>query len=239
MRSLVKFLVVAAFAVLLASPFLPDVIHIPQGWLPRLPRLEVARSGMVGGQEPATEAAAQPDTAAIQVPAVAVEPAPRRAHVVRRHTRRVARNAAHELPLEDPPAEESSFEREHTATLVPVRVFTEVRLSSPASGAPSAPASSGAREVTPSASEARSGDRWPLLCGEVVDASGAAIEDARVRLDANSLVERTDRRGRFCLACPVNRLTLTVEAEGHGTVTYAVELDGATTQVRITLPLSH
>jgi hypothetical protein len=72
-----------------------------------------------------------------------------------------------------------------------------------------------------------------------VDASGAAIEDARVRLDANSLVERTDRRGRFCLACPVNRLTLTVEAEGHGTVTYAVELDGATTQVRITLPLSH
>ncbi|TMA24633.1 MAG: carboxypeptidase regulatory-like domain-containing protein [Deltaproteobacteria bacterium] len=89
------------------------------------------------------------------------------------------------------------------------------------------------------ASEARSGDRWPLLCGEVVDASGAAIEDARVRLDANSLVERTDRRGRFCLACPVNRLTLTVEAEGHGTVTYAVELDGATTQVRITLPLSH
>ena len=147
MRSLVKFLVVAAFAVLLASPFLPDVIHIPQGWLPRLPRLEVARSGMVGGQEPATEAAAQPDTAAIQVPAVAVEPAPRRAHVVRRHTRRVARNAAHELPLEDPPAEESSFEREHTATLVPVRVFTEVRLSSPASGAPSAPASSGAREL--------------------------------------------------------------------------------------------
>jgi len=80
---------------------------------------------------------------------------------------------------------------------------------------------------------------WSLLCGEVVDESGAGIEGARVQLEAPVLITRTDHAGKFCLSCPVGKRTLRVEIAGHGTATREVELVGASAQVRIALPTTH
>ena len=69
----------------------------------------------------------------------------------------------------------------------------------------------------------------------VVDASGAGVDGADVRIESTDITERTDKYGRFCLASPTRKLTLLVGASGRDSVRYAVELEGRNTQVSVTL----
>jgi len=117
---------------------------------------------------------------------------------------------------------------EHSTTFVPVSVKTEVRLSSsqPSSQASSPPAPAADTAGDPS---------LPLLCGEVVDESGAPIEGARVQVMVPALTIRTDKRGRFCVALPAGERTFLVDAAGFQAVTRGVELSGATFETHVTL----
>jgi len=106
-------------------------------------------------------------------------------------------------------------------TIIPVRVSKTVRLSSPPSRKPPEP---------------EGDEQWPLLCGEVIDSEGHPVEGARVQLASFALTVRTDRRGRFCVACPPGVRALRVEATGFPVVNRTVELSGELVETRIALP---
>jgi hypothetical protein len=126
----------------------------------------------------------------------------------------------------------------HSMTFVPVQVKTEVRLSSTAPTSPSQPA--GAATAAAADTVGDVGDQaMPLLCGEVVDESGAPIEGARIQLTSPPLTIRTDKRGRFCVSCPAGERTFLVDAPGFAAVTRGVELTGPTFETHITLTAVH
>jgi len=223
MRSLVKVLVITLLVGFVGAQFLPDVIHVPKRWPPRFPRVEFVHEhpDTVPVPVPAPVATAPPDTVAPQLPPVAAAPsldAAKAARDAKRAARRV-KPKPKALPEED-----GWNATEPTAMIVPVRITTEVELSGDSERTP-----------TPPAPEPKAGEEWPLVCGQVVDASGAAVENAEVRIESTDITERTDKNGRFCLACPTRKLSLLVGADGHDSVHYAVELEGLTTQVRVTL----
>lgn len=89
--------------------------------------------------------------------------------------------------------------------------------------------SGGARAI-PTGEEA-----WPLLCGEVVDESGAPVTGARILLADLDVGARTDRRGRFCLAAPPGDRTLSVVALGFATQRRAVSVANGAPDVRMVL----
>jgi len=128
-----------------------------------------------------------------------------------------ASTAASSAPVQVTP----SLVPDSPATIIPVRVSKTVRLSSPASRRPPEP---------------EGDEQWPLLCGEVTDSEGHPVEGARVQLLSFSLTVRTDRRGRFCVACPPGVRALRVEASGFPAVNRTVELSGELVETRITLP---
>ena len=107
------------------------------------------------------------------------------------------------------------------ATIIPVRITKSVRLSNPPARKPPEP---------------EGDEQWPLLCGEVIDSEGRPVEGARVQLVSFSLTVRTDRRGRFCVACPPGVRSLRVEATGLRVVNRTVELSGEMVETRIALP---
>lgn len=76
---------------------------------------------------------------------------------------------------------------------------------------------------------------WPLLCGVVLDASGAAVAGARVSLADLDLAGRTDRRGHFCLAAPPGERTLTVAAQGFATARKLVSLEAQGLELQVLL----
>jgi hypothetical protein len=118
---------------------------------------------------------------------------------------------------------------ENSMTFVPVQVKTEVRLS------PTQPTAT----APPAAADTAGDAAMPLLCGEVVDETGAPIEGARVQLTAPPLTVRTDKRGRFCVACPAGERTFLVDAPGFTPVTRGVELTGATFETHVSLSPTH
>jgi hypothetical protein len=128
-----------------------------------------------------------------------------------------ASTAASPAPVEASP----TLVPDSPATIIPVRVSKTVRLSSPASRKPPEP---------------EGDERWPLLCGEVIDAAGHPVEGARVQLVSFRLTVRTDRRGRFCVACPPGVHSLRVEASGLPVVNRTVALSGELVETRIALP---
>jgi hypothetical protein len=129
-----------------------------------------------------------------------------------------------------PPAEEHvTYGEDHPVTIVPVQVKTEVNL------APTAPAKPAPQAA---ASDSGSDDALPLLCGEVVDESGAPVEGARVTIAALSLSVRTDKRGHFCVACAPGERSLVVEMPGYAPATRAVTLTGPMVETRITLAVA-
>jgi len=251
-------------AVLLATPFLPDVIRIPlpERWPPRLPRIEFVRRGGApvdpaaerrGGEfglasrtavEPVTvrEPAADAGKPAEGGRATATPPAPPASVAGREpESRSASATAASSNPdgrqaegpgtrvepvRRDGPAEpEPAFVPDHPATVIPVRVRTTVQ---------SAPEP--VRRPAPVASEPESDETWPLLCGEVLQADGTPVEGARVQLVAPALAVRTDRRGRFCIACPAGTRAFRIEVAGRPVATRTVELSGTTFETRVTLP---
>jgi hypothetical protein len=230
MRSLVKVLVITLLVGYVGAQFLPDVIHVPKRWPPRFPRVEFVHEHP--DTVPAPVATAPPDTMAPQLPPVAAAPSLDAAKAAREAKRDEARalaamrraKAKARAKSQALPEEDGWNATEPTAMVVPVHITTEVELSGDSERIP-----------TPPAPEPKAGDEWPVLCGQVVDASGAAVEGADVRIESSDTSERTDHDGRFCLASPTRKVTLLVGAEGRDSVRYAVELDGRTTQVHITL----
>jgi len=227
MRSVVKVLVIVLLAGFVGAQFFPDVIHVPDRWPPRLPRVEFVRESAIPPPVPAPVVVAAPETTAVQLPPVAAAPTLDAAKAARDAKRAEVRRVkpkrkpkTQELPEEDG----AFFSTEPTAMIVPVRITTSVELTG------------SSREIpTPTAPEIKTGDEWPVVCGEVVDANGAGVNGADVRIEGTDVTERTDPHGRFCFPSPVRKLTLLVGADGRDTVRYAVELEGRTTQVRVTL----
>lgn len=224
MRSLVKVLVITLLVGFVGAQFLPDVIQVPKRWPPRFPRVEFVHEHPDTVPAPIPVATAPPDTVAPQLPPVAAAPSLDAAKAARDAKRAAARRARLKAKSQALPEEDGWNATEPTAMIVPVRVTTEIELSGDSERIP-----------TPPAPEPKAGDEWPVLCGQVVDASGAAVAGADVRIESTDITERTDHDGRFCLACPTRRLTLLVGADGRDSVRYAAELEGRTTQVRITL----
>jgi len=224
MRSLIKVVAITIVTLVVASQFFPDIVRIPDRWRPHLPRVEFVRHDAEVSPPPPPIAAAvavpvpapapRPDTiVAPPPPPVAAVPEKPKHKAVKR-----ARPKVQEIPEED-----SNYGTEPTAMIVPVRVTTEIELSDTS------------RIPTPAAPEVKSGEDWPLVCGDVVDGSGAGVEGAQITIESTDLGERTDPKGRFCLACPARKVTLLVAAPGRDSVRYAVELEGHTTQVHVTV----
>ncbi len=219
---------------LLVSPFLPEVIRIPvpERWLPRLPRVEFVRHGGAPESPAALPSPDAPASFTSRTPVVA-ELVPRAALSVPEDSLAVAAaspDGALPLPVRARSVAEASPEpsgRENPTTLVPVRVKTTVQLA-PSPRRESAPATT--PPVAPETDE-----DWPLLCGEVLDATGTPVEGARVVLVSPALTVRTDRRGRFCVACPAGVRNLRIEAEGYPPTTRTVELSVGMVETRITL----
>jgi len=254
--------------VVVATPWMPDVIRIrmPESWEPRVPRVEFVRHG--NGAEPPANASAALDPrlsertnseppqvpyrelpavgdsvtaspAAIDTPAAAPAPPPVERVTappppVAAATPAPARKPKPKpvRPAPPPPAEEEetgTAGAEHSMTFIPVQTKTEVILTpTRSSSAPPPPAADTVGDAS-----------LPLLCGEVLDESGAPIEGARIRLTSPPLTIRTDKRGRFCVACPAGERTFLVDAEGFTPVTRGVELSGATFETHITLSAAH
>jgi hypothetical protein len=241
--------------VLLASPWVPDVIRIrlPDGQQPsvelvhqdapaaaataRDPQLRLAER--TSSEPPATPyralpadsadrsaAVAHAESTAPAPPVVVAPPPPPPAAKPRSMVRTPAPVRAR-VPKDETASEDESGTAagvEHSMTFVPVQVKTEVRLSS------SQPS------PTPAPATDTVGDQaLPLLCGEVVDESGAPIEGARIQVMVPSLTVRTDKRGRFCVALPAGEHTFLVDAAGFSAVTRGVELTGGTFETHVTL----
>jgi len=162
-----------------------------------------------------------------------VKPAPPR------HEPAAATHASHPSAVPTPSEPETSFVSDHPITLVPVRVETEVKLAPPREPRPADSAGSPAPAPAEAAADSTSEQDWPLLCGQVLDETGAPVEGARVVLASPSLAVRSDRRGRFCIACPAGARTLWVEAEGREPVKRVVQLVSPTVETRISLGPAH
>ena len=249
--------------VVLATPWMPDVIRIrmPDSWEPRVPRVEFVRHGGDAAPPAGASAALDPGVqlaertsseppvvpyrqlpagadsvaaspAAIDTP-VAMPAPPPPPPPVARSTPAPARKPkpARVRPAPPQPEEDETGTAgaEHSMTFIPVQTRTEVTLSS------TRPTSAPAQSSTDTVGDAS----LPLLCGEVVDESGAPIEGARVQLTSPPLTIRTDKRGRFCVACPAGERTFLVDAPGFTPVTRGVELTGATFETHITLSPAH
>jgi len=189
------------------------------------------------------------------------EPAPKptrvhaRAHVAPPRPARVARPAVrHVVP---PPSDEDvepdnvTYVPDYAVSMVPTRTRTEVRLTSPPAsevpvpsevpvlGAPARPTLTTETVTHPDAAPgdaAANDDKdWPLLCGQVVDASGNPVSGAHVELEAPPLTVSTDAKGRFCVACPSGDRTLRIDAPGRGRATTVVALKGSLFEMRIEL----
>jgi hypothetical protein len=243
--------------VLFASPWVPDVIRIrlPDGQQPSVelvhqdapaaaataqdPQLRLAER--TSSEPPATPyralpadsadrsaaaAAAHVESTAQALPVVIAPPPPAPAAKPRSVVRTPAPVRAR-VPRDETASEDESGTAagvEHSMTFVPVQVKTEVRLSSSQPSATPAPATDTVGDQA-----------LPLLCGEVVDESGAPIEGARIQVMVPSLTVRTDKRGRFCVALPAGEHTFLVDAAGFSAVTRGVELTGGTFETHVTL----
>jgi hypothetical protein len=218
-RSVVKALVITLLVGFVGAQFMPEVIHAPKGW--HFPKIEVVHEGAAPAPLPAPPppvVAAPRDTVPAPPPPVAVAPPPE--PVTPKHVTRHAKPK----PKSELPEEDSWNASEPTAMIVPVHITTEIELSGDSERTP-----------TPPVPEPKAGEDWPVVCGQVVDAAGAGVDGASVSIESTDITERTDKNGRFCVVSPTRKITLLVGADGRESVRYAVELEGHTTQVSVTL----
>ena len=255
-----RWLAVAAALVailVLASPWLPDVIriHVPEN--DAAPTVELVRRDPPAATDPqlaerttstppvepyralpvtadSTQAKSETSTVA-HADSVIPPPAPVAVAPVKPAPRPRPHAPAHtrtpRVASDESRSEDeggSAAGVEHSMTFIPVQTKTEVQLS------PSQPS------TAPAPSTDTVGDQsLPLLCGLVADESGAPIEGARVQVMQPSLTVRTDKRGRFCVALPAGEHTFLVDATGYSAVTRGVELSGGTFETRVTLAAAH
>lgn len=210
--------------VLFGSTLLPPVIRftLPRLPEPRVPRIEVVTRGPVERVAPAPVS---------RVRAAALAPI---------ETVVVQRNAP-PPPAREPLAVKHAEPARNTLAMIPRKPQRSTppvaRPSDSAQGAGLAqrntPARSGA--IAPGESVPGDATRWPLLCGEVHDSSGAPVVGARVSLADVDLSARTDRRGHFCLSAPAGDRTLSVTAQGFATTRRLVSLVAQTLEISIEL----
>lgn len=164
------------------------------------------------------------------------------------HVARVAEPAAAvEDPVSHPqiePVQAATTPSRETPAVTPVAPPPPATVPAPAKprATTPAPTSSPARTThtrTDPAAAARAiptgEESWPLLCGEVVDESGAPVTGARILLADLDVGARTDRRGRFCLAAPPGDRTLSVVALGFATQRRAVSVANGAADVHVVL----
>ena len=80
-----------------------------------------------------------------------------------------------------------------------------------------------------------SGRGGSMLCGEVRNPQGQPVEGARVFLTSPPRMVRTDKSGRFCIACPQGKRTIRIEATGRAPVTRTVQMGSRRLETRFTL----
>lgn len=245
--------VVALLAALGGSGYLPAVIRVPVPELPRprVPRIEVVRVPLAtpgpsrrdGGANPAErpDASVAPSrengthvvptpkplppvtatsVAKPAVPKPASEPAPRAAAPATRPA-----PVASEPPA---PARRPESEPEPARAVAKPAAPEPIHRTTPPAPAPAAP-----QTAEPEVDE---GASWPLLCGIVLDETGAPVAGARIALADLDLGARTDRRGRFCIAAPPGDRTLSVVAAGFATHRRVVSL--GTENLEVSIPLT-
>ncbi|HEY6194334.1 MAG TPA: carboxypeptidase-like regulatory domain-containing protein [Candidatus Eisenbacteria bacterium] len=252
--------VTALLLALVALPFLPETVRItlPGSW--KLPHIEFVHKGAGPGQDElagADSAAARgqdQSEASVFAPglpldAIRAERSAGSGEGRLAHTRPTARlHRATRQPVEQAQnefeqSEDVTYVPEHGVSLIPKRVKTEVRLASaPDHGAldvhdPTTPAAEDKDVDRSTAAHADRGDGrdWPLLCGQVVDESGAPVGGASVELESPSLTVTTDRNGHFCLASPEGVRTLWIDGGGRGRATRVVSLQRGFSDLRIAL----
>lgn len=206
---------------------LPPVIRVP---VPEVPRIELVPTRKpVAAPTPApapTHRARTHEATRIEKPATkpapiahekprAVATAPTAAPVTRAHT---------PVPVVTPPPAKPTpapVSKPVATTPAPAPVTTPTPSPTPTPAAAASP-------VDDSAS-------WPLLCGSVVDDSGAPVIGARIMLADLDLTARTDKHGHFCIAAPPGDRTLSVTALGFATKRQAVSLGSQTLELSIKL----
>ena len=212
---------------LLALPYMPESLRtiLPSAWRAHIPRAQLMWDGIGRGRRalsPADSARAiessavasglSLDAPALEGPEQHTEKRPVRvAPTPRAH--RSARQIAQPPPEEVSEREGMQYQPDHAVSMVPVRIKTEIRLTSAADR--------GAAEVGAATPPNRN---WPMLCATVLDETGAAVGGALVKLDSARLSVFTDSNGRFCVACPPGRCTVRVDAPGSGHATRTVTL---------------
>jgi hypothetical protein len=167
--------------------------------------------------EPVRVAADVPgDTVTSPAPAKAA-PAPKRtAAAAPAPKRTTSSRPAKSATATEPPA----YVPDQPVTIIPVRVTSTVRLSNPPATKPAEP---------------ERDEALPLLCGVVRDTFDQPVEGALVQLLSPSLTVRTDRRGRFCVACPAGTRLVRVMAPGFHAVERSIELPSQGIETRISL----
>ena len=223
--------VAALVAVYIGLLVLPPVIRIPVPDLPvpRLPRFELVHPRPRPTETRVTTATAPP-TAISSAP---IAPATEKAPPVPVPAPVMSRSETEQPPKIAHPAAAAVVTR---ATREPVVNKTPQAGTRPPR-VEQAPVRAPALAATAPAGDAD--DDWPLLCGEVLDESGAPVAGARVLLADLDLTARTDKRGRFCIAAPAGDRTLSVQALGFSAHRQVVSLGTATLELRISLQSGH
>ncbi|MCC6348404.1 MAG: carboxypeptidase regulatory-like domain-containing protein [Candidatus Eisenbacteria bacterium] len=149
-----------------------------------------------------------------------------------------SRPAPVRTPVPTPVTERPTPPTPAASTPAPVRAAspTPVQTTPPAPVQASRPAPAEASPTRASETEATDSASWPLLCGIVLDETGAPVAGARVTLADLDLGARTDRRGRFCVAAPPGDRTLSVVATGFVTSRRVVSL--GTENLEVSIPLT-
>jgi len=245
MRNFIEYLIPTVLVAILAGLLLQDHVHLPEHWSVPMPRLVWSHGDE---KDAAKTVAAAPDTVRGQpesAPIAAADtlqlhllpptdeagPTPAQAAppVAAAETPSPAAEAGlqpvpavvADPPAADAPADTVQYWPENTATIVPVTVTTSVSLA----GKPDKDSVVTSHDDAP----------WPMLCGQVVDASGAPIAGASVELRATETTEHTDANGLFCIASPTRQVTLHVTADGRSGVEWPVSLEGRMTQAKLRL----
>jgi len=211
---------------LLALPYLPDSLRtlLPEGLRSHLPHVEFMRRGLAMRSaadsskfnEAAMGGTFSLDAVALERPEE-TEPVPVSKVT---HSHRTARKHAQWESDDGGERDGMQYVPDHAVSVVPSHIKTEIRLAS---------------TPAPDGTDDYARQDWPMLCAQVVDASGVPVAGAHVELESPRLMVITDAKGRFCVASPPGNCTLHIEAEGRGHAACIFALQQSLYDLRIEL----